>query len=187
MSYVQIDVPETLSIEGRAAFFESTGDVPRHGRHAPLPAHGRRRDGAADVARRAAAARRDGQGLRVDAAVDPEAVVRGQYDGYRRRARRRPQRRRPRRSSRCAPRSTTGAGRACRSTCAPASASQQGRQVVTIGLARADDADLPARGRGARPAAGTGSSSTSPTPGRSTCDFLAKLPGAADATRRGAR
>ena len=53
--------------------------------------------------------------------ADPAHYVRGQHDGYLddRRASRRT--RRPRRSPRCASRSTTGAGRACRSSSAPAS------------------------------------------------------------------
>ena len=54
--------------------------------------------------------------------IEPSQVVRGQYDGLPRRARRARRTPRPRRSSRCAARSTTGVGRACRSTCAPASA-----------------------------------------------------------------
>ena len=48
--YVQIDVPETLSIEGRGAFYEETGRLSRHGRHPPLPGTRHPRHGAAHVA-----------------------------------------------------------------------------------------------------------------------------------------
>ena len=52
--------------------------------------------------------------------ADPAHYVRGQHDGYRD-SRASPRTRRPRRTSRCAWRSTTGGGRACRSTSAPES------------------------------------------------------------------
>ena len=80
---MQIDVPETLSIEGRASFYEKTGAfrdmVVTHllqvlGFVAMEPPSSLVGQGAA---------RREGQGLRVDAADRPRHVVRGQYDGYR--------------------------------------------------------------------------------------------------------
>jgi glucose-6-phosphate 1-dehydrogenase len=84
VSYVQIDVPETLSIEGRAAFFEPTGafrdmvvthlfqlmsvvamEPPTSLNSRPL------RDEMVKL-------------FESMAPIDPESVVRGQYDGYRR-------------------------------------------------------------------------------------------------------
>ena len=52
IDHVQIDVPETLSIEGRAGVLRGHGRLPGHGRHAPVPGARLRRDGAADLARR---------------------------------------------------------------------------------------------------------------------------------------
>ena len=52
VGYVQIDVPETLSIEGRAVVLRRDRRLPGHGRHAPVPGAGLRRDGAAVLARR---------------------------------------------------------------------------------------------------------------------------------------
>ena len=54
-------------------------------------------------------------------AADPAQYVRGTYDGYRGTEGVAPTRI-PRPTRRCGSRSTTGAGRACRSSCAPASA-----------------------------------------------------------------
>ena len=55
--------------------------------------------------------------------VTPADLVRGQYRGYRKRGRRRAGARTSKRTRRCASTSTPGAGPACRSICAPASAS----------------------------------------------------------------
>ncbi len=59
--------------------------------------------------------------------IEPHDVVRGQYERLPRRRPGAPSTPRPRPSSRCAARSTTGAGRACPSSCAPASAWPRGR------------------------------------------------------------
>ena len=97
--------------------------LPRHGRHPPLPGARLRRDGAADLAR-AEGARASRREKVFD--VDAAAAARGRGP--------RPVRRLPRRGRASPPtptprpssrvkrlRSTTGAGRACRSTCARAS------------------------------------------------------------------
>ena len=85
VDHVQIDVPETLSIEGRAGVLRGHRRLPGHGRHAPVPGARLRRDGAADLARAEGAARGEEQGLRGDASRStPSHVVRGQYEGYRR-------------------------------------------------------------------------------------------------------
>ena len=65
VSYVQIDVPETLSIEGRAEFYDKTGAY-RDMIVTHLLAGARlRRDGAAVVTQRQGAPRREGEGLRM--------------------------------------------------------------------------------------------------------------------------
>ena len=95
--------------------------LPRHDRHPPLPAARLRRDGAADLVRAEGAGPRAREGLRLDAAA--LAGERGPRPVRRlpRRGRASPPTPTPRPSSRSGPSSTTGAGRACRSTCAPAS------------------------------------------------------------------
>lgn len=84
ISYVQIDVPETLTIEGRAAFYESTGAfrdmVVTHlfqllGFLVMEPPAGM---DAASLHRSKLAA------FRAMAPLDPEHAVYGQYEGYRR-------------------------------------------------------------------------------------------------------
>ena len=121
VAYVQIDVPETLSIEGRAGFFEKTGAyrdmVVTHllqvlGFVAMEPPN-----------TLSARALRNEKTKVFEALlpVDVTHVVRGQYAGYREeegwlRTRT------PRPSWPCGSRSTTGAGTGCPSTCAPASA-----------------------------------------------------------------
>ncbi len=93
-------------------------------------------------------------------------TVRGQYsagssggrprpDTTRRRARRAAARRRP--SSRCARRSTTGAGRVCRSTCAPASACNRAAPISPSSSSRCRTTSLPRTNPTCRP---TGWSST---------------------------
>ena len=59
--------------------------------------------------------------------ADPAHYVRGQYDGYREIDGCRQATRRPRPTPRCGSRSTTGAGRACRSSSAPASGCRSSR------------------------------------------------------------
>ncbi len=114
ISYVQIDVPESISIEGRAQFFEGTGTfrdmIVTHlfqvlgfvAMEPPVSLD--------------AKPLRDEKGKVFDAMrpLDPGHVVRGQYRGYRDRPAS-PPTRRPTRSPRCGSRSTTGAGPGCRS------------------------------------------------------------------------
>ena len=66
--YVQIDVPETLSIEGRAAFYDATGAYRDMVVTHLFQVHGVRRHGATRVAGGQASAGREGQGLRGPAA-----------------------------------------------------------------------------------------------------------------------
>ena len=83
VSYVQIDVPETLSIEGRAAFFEPTGAF-----RDMVVTHLFQLMGIVAMEPPTSLSARP---LRDEMAkvfesmhpIDPEAVVRGQYDGYR--------------------------------------------------------------------------------------------------------
>ena len=119
--YVQIDVPETLSIEGRAAFYDATGAYRDMVVTHLFQVLGVRGHGAAGVAV-APSTLRDEKVKVFDALrpIDVRHVVRGQYEGYTLRARRARPTPTPRRWSRCGPRSRTGAGTACRSTCARA-------------------------------------------------------------------
>ena len=117
IAYVQIDVPEAIGIEGRAAFFEATGTfkdmVVTHlfqvlGFVAMEP-----------PTSLTAKPLRDEKGKVFEALrpLDVAHVVRGQYDGYRDEPGVAPARR-PRRSWPCASRWTTGGGAASPSTCA---------------------------------------------------------------------
>jgi glucose-6-phosphate 1-dehydrogenase len=119
IDHVQIDVPETLSLGKRSAFYESTGayrdmvvthlfqilgfmamEPPTH--LAPKPI-----------------SEEKNKVFRSMLPIQPTDVVRGQYIGYRGEEGVAPESiRKP--SSRSNVRSTTGAGPACRSTCAPA-------------------------------------------------------------------
>jgi hypothetical protein len=122
LEYVQIDVPETLSIEERAAFYEGTGAfrdmVVTHlfqvlGFVAMEP----------PTMLSAKALRNERQKV-FDSMrpIDTKHVVRGQYDGYLRE----PgvdKTRKPKRSWRFAQKSRTSGGPASRSVCAPASRS----------------------------------------------------------------
>ena len=67
VSYVQIDVPETLSIEGRAEFYDKTGAYRDMIVTHLLQVRRVRRDGTAVLARREVATRREDEGLRRDA------------------------------------------------------------------------------------------------------------------------
>ena len=132
IDHVQIDVPETISIEGRAGFYEGTGAfrdmVVTHlfqvlGFVAMEPPTSL-----------------DAKALRVEKnkvfeamkRLDPSQVVRGQYEGYRDEQGVAQELARRRRSSRSRWRSTTGAGPACRSTCAPASAWPRAGRPISL-------------------------------------------------------
>ena len=126
IDHVQIDVPETLGVENRASFYDRGGArwrdmVVSHlfqvlGVVAMEPPYG-------DLGK-AAARREESRSSDPMRPMSPDEVVRGQYEGYREIPGVGPpdsdtdtylaaRRWRP----------TTGAGPACRSTCAPASAS----------------------------------------------------------------
>ena len=128
-SHVQIDVPETVGVEGRGAFYEETGAVPGHDPHPPLPVAGLRGHGAPDLrSRRAVCGTRRRKVFEAHAAARrPAQVVRGQYDGL------------PRRAADVDPESTTETFVALR--------------VVHRQLAVGRRALLPPHGQGARPAA----------------------------------
>ena len=83
IDHVQIDIPETLGLDQRAGFYESTGAYKDMVVTHLFQVHGVRRDGAADRAGAARDQRGEEQGLPVDAADRPADVVRGQYTGYR--------------------------------------------------------------------------------------------------------
>ena len=83
IAYVQIDVPEALDIQGRAAFYEETGRVPRHGRHPPYADPGARRAGAAVADRRRLLQIERTKVFDAIRPLDRERVVFGQYEGYR--------------------------------------------------------------------------------------------------------
>ena len=134
ISYVQIDVPETISIEGRADFYEKTGAfrdmIVTHlfqvlGFVAMEP----------PIALNAQALRDEqDQGLRGDAPDRTGERRPRPVRGIPVVARRRPRDRAPRPSWRCGPRWTTGAGPASRSSCGPASAWPSSRQMITLGF-----------------------------------------------------
>ena len=121
--FVQIDVPETLSIEGRGAFFEETGafrDMVVSHLFQVLgfvameqPTSLRRASRCATRSHKVFESMRPGRPRPTSCAASTTGT------GPSRASRPTP---RPRPSSRCESRSRTRAGRACPSTCAPASA-----------------------------------------------------------------
>ena len=118
---VQITMAEDFGIQGRGAFYEQTGAIRDVVQNHLFQVAGDARDGAAGAHRQRIHPRRKSEGAQVDCAA--RAAGRGAWPVPRlpqRAAAWRPIRRwRP--SQRCAWRSTAGAGRACRSTSAPAS------------------------------------------------------------------
>ena len=83
IDHIQIDIPETLGLDERANFYESTGAYKDMVVTHLLAGDGVRGDGAADGARAVCHQRREEQGIPVDAADQLSDVVRGQYGGYR--------------------------------------------------------------------------------------------------------
>ena len=117
---VQITMAEDFGVEGRGAFYEEVGCLPRRHREPPVPDGGAARDGAAGGSRRRGAPRREGEGVPRDGdaqARRPRARASSRATATNRVSRPTPT---SRRSRRCASTSTRGAGRACRSTSAPA-------------------------------------------------------------------
>ena len=136
VDHVQITAAETLGVEHRGPYYEETGalrDMVHNAPDAALHAGG---DGAAGRLRRRGRARREGQGAARHAShpAGRGRPVRGARPVRRRRRRRAAgsglsqgggglaDLAAPRPTSRSSSSSTTGAGRGCRSTCAPASA-----------------------------------------------------------------
>ncbi len=138
IEHIQITAAEDIGIGTRAGYYDSVRRParPRAEPHAPAADAGLH--GAARVVRGRQGPRREGQGPAGDHAADAGGgparhrarAVRRRHRGRRGGRRlpaggRRPARTRaPRPTRRCAWRSTTGAGPACRSTCAPASTSR---------------------------------------------------------------
>ena len=133
---VQITAAEDIGIEGRAGYYEQAGALRDLVQNHMLQLLALLTMEPPTCVRGQPRARREGQGARRDRAADRRARsagdgVRAQYGAGGRR--RRAGRRLPRRRTGVAPdsrtetyaalrlESTTGAGRACRSTCAPAS------------------------------------------------------------------
>ena len=122
IDHVQIDVPEDARARAARVVLREHRRLPRHGGHPPVPGAGVHRDGAARPRwSPMPISEEKNKVFRSMLPIEPHDVVRGQYVGYRDiegvaprlrdRDLRRPQ----------VLRSTTGAGPACRSTCAPAS------------------------------------------------------------------
>jgi len=166
IDHVQIDVPETLAVDGGAGFYEQTGAyrdiVVTHLFHVlgfvamepPTSLH-------AD-----ALGEESDKVFRSIEPILPEHTIRGQYTGSRDQDGVSPDSEtlRPRHSSRRGSRSRTGAGPACRSTCAPASASPTngGCSQSSSGARHAECSTSPTRW--SRTSDPTTSPSTSPTP-----------------------
>ena len=124
----------------------------RRGRQPPDAGGRRGRDGGAGRRRRARRSRTPSSRVfRAMPDADPAHYVRGQYDGYRDDRRRRRRTRPPRPTPRCAWRSTTGAGRACRSSSAPASCLPVTQTELRLVFQRAAAAGLHASAAAAAP------------------------------------
>ena len=119
---VQITMAENFGVQGRGAFYDETGtirDVVQNHLFQVL----------ANLAMEPPV-RTDSESIRDEKVkvlkamppLEPESIVRGQFRGYRQRDGRGAGLARWRPSPPCGSRSTPGAGRACRSTSAPASA-----------------------------------------------------------------
>ncbi len=169
--------PRRSSVDGRAAFYETTGayrdmvvthlfQVLAFVAMEPPTALEPQRD-----------QRGEEQGLPLAAADRPRNVVRGQYERLPRRARRRAGLRHRDVRRAAAARSTTGAGRACRSTCAPASGMAEGARIISIAFQRAAEEHVPGRLGRRRRTAPTTSPSTSPTRRKLSLSFYGKRPG----------
>ena len=121
IDHVQIDVPETLAVDDRAGFYEETGAyrdmVVTHLFHVlgfvamepPTALDGR------------SIVEETGKVFRSVKSISPNCVIRGQYAGYREGKGVDPDSQTETFIAHARARSTTGAGRACRSSCAPAS------------------------------------------------------------------
>ena len=130
---VQIDVPEEIDIQGRGSFYEGTGClrdmISTH--LCQLLGFVALEDPGAFKEKRAPRRQVPGVPGRSQP-LDPDRVVFGQYDGYRDEEDVDPRLRRSRRSSRSRRASTTTAGAACRSTCAPARRMALSCRTITL-------------------------------------------------------
>ena len=141
---------ESFGVEGRGKFYEETGvirDVIQNHLFQVLSLLAMEAPSSID-----AEAIRDEQAkvLRTVRPMDPGDLVLGQFRGYRIGSRRGRRIRRCRRMPRCGCTWTRGAGRACRSSCAPASRSPGRVTEVTVELKPAPPVVFPAKPRSAR-------------------------------------
>ena len=178
IDHVQIDVPETLALEARAAFYESTGayrDMVVTHLFQVLAFMAMEPPTALDPA---AISEEKNKVFRSMLPIQPSDVVRGQYSGYRDEQGIAPHSETETFVALQVPRSTTGAGPACRSTCAPASAWPRGP-----GSSRSPSGSRPERcsrpDRAWPRRAPTTSPSTSPTRRSCRCRSTASGPGPA--------
>ena len=143
IDHVQIEVPEQLGLEQRASFYEQTGAfrdmVVTHlfqvlafvAMEPPT-----------ELTPYAISLEKD-KVFRSLRPLDPSQVVRGQYEGYRSEPGSTPSRR-PRPWSRCAARSTTGAGPVSPSTCGRASGSPSRARIISIAFREPPKSMFPA-------------------------------------------
>ena len=142
IDHVQITVAEEEGVGTRAGYYEQRRRAARHGAEPHPAAAGARRHGAAALARRRRRPRREARGDPVaaadgrgDASTPTSPVARHRYAGYRHARPRRRRRVAHRDLRRAAGRSsTTGAGPACRSSCAPASGCPSRASEIAIYL-----------------------------------------------------
>ena len=146
IDHVQIDVPETLGLEGREKFYEATGaykDMVVTHLFQVMAFMAMEPPTSLDPGPISEEKNKVFRSMRP---IEPQHVVRGQFAGYRDRDGS-PATPTPRPSSPCGPRWTTGAGPASRSSCAPARRWPRGR-----GSSRSPSRSR--RGRCSRPAPG---------------------------------
>ena len=176
IDHIQIDIPETLGLDQRANFYESTGAykdmVVTHlfqvlafvAMEPPTALEPR------------AISEEKNKVFRSLLPIEPRDVVRGQFTGYTDTARASRPTPTPRRSSRSSAASTTGAGRACRSTSARARSWPR-----ASGSSRSRSGRRRARCSRRTPASArpvpTTSPSTWPTSRRCRCPSTASVPG----------
>ena len=168
--------PRRWASRPRARLLREHRRLPRHGRDPPLPDPRVHRDGAADRARAGCHQPGEEQGLPLDAA---DRAARRRARPVHRLPRRAGRRRRtptPRPSSRSSATSTTGAGPACRSTCAPASGWPRG-PGSSRSPSRSRRSRCSRRGPASATTGPTTSPSTSPTSRGCRCRSTASGPG----------
>ena len=175
IDHVQIDVPETLAIGNRIGFYEQTGAFrDMVVTHLFQVLAFMAMEPPTELTPQAITEEKN-KVFRSMQPLETQHVVRGQYQGYRDEAGVDARTPRPRRSWRCGPRSTTGAGPACRSSSAPASAWPRGpASSRSRSASRPRACSRPGRASAAR--APTTSRSTSPTRPSCRCRSTASGP-----------